>query len=461
MTEPISTFADRVADNFRQQIDAQPEDQLKAPVAELFRAVGRQTDLGVNSRTEVRVDDVQGRPDLGISIDQLLVGHIELKAPGLNARPEDFPARSRNGQQWKRFKELPNLIYTNGSEWSLYRTGMRIARVRISDDVREGGSRSLDETQLPKFLNLVNDFLLWQPIVPTTAQGLAAFLAPLTRILRDEVADALGRNNGNELSPLRRLANEWRGLLFPEAEDAQFADAYAQTLTYGLLLAKFEGADNLQPAQASAALQMEHGLLAEAISLLEARSVREELLMPIELLERAINAVDQGAIQSREEDPWLYFYEQFLGEYDPQLRKSRGVYYTPVEVVRAQTHLAGELLRTRFGKPLAFADDDVVVLDPAVGTGTYPLAVLGHAVESVRDRLGPGAVPRQTTKSYRAPKRVRGPCRTLLRSSSANGTAIAKPGSNGHTTKNISHRHTGVAQQPARFHRQYPPGATD
>ena len=393
MTEPISTFADRVADNFRLQIDAQPEDQLKAPVGDLLSAFGRQVNLEVNWRTEVRADDVQGRPDLGISIDQLLVGHIELKAPGINVRPEDFPGRSHNGQQWKRFKELPNLIYTNGSEWSLYRTGKRIARVRISDDVREGGSRSLDETQLPKFLNLVNDFLLWQPIVPTTAQGLAAFLAPLTRILRDEVADALGRNNGNELSPLRRLANEWRGLLFPEAEDAQFADAYAQTLTYGLLLAKFEGADNLQPAQASAALQMEHGLLAEAISLLEARSVREELLMPIELLERAINAVDQEAIQSGEEDPWLYFYEQFLGEYDPQLRKSRGVYYTPVEVVRAQTHLAGELLRTRFGKPLAFADDDVVVLDPAVGTGTYPLAILGHAVASVRERLGIGAVP--------------------------------------------------------------------
>ena len=54
--------------------------------------------------------------------------------------------------------------------------------------------------------------------------------------------------------------------------------------------------------------------------------------------------------------------------------------------------LAGELLRTRFGKPLAFADDGVVVLDPAVGTGTYPLAVLDHAWEAVQQRFGPGAV---------------------------------------------------------------------
>ena len=55
--------------------------------------------------------------------------------------------------------------------------------------------------------------------------------------------------------------------------------------------------------------------------------------------------------------------------------------------------LAGELLRTRFGKHMAFADDGVVVLDPAVGTGTYPLAVLDHATEAVEQRLGPGAVP--------------------------------------------------------------------
>ena len=138
-------------------------------------------------------------------------------------------------------------------------------------------------------------------------------------------------------------------------------------------------------------LQREHGLLAEALQLLEAGPVREALRMPIELLERAIGAVDAAKISS-EGDPWLYFYEQFLGAYDPKLRNDRGVYYTPVEVVRAQVRLAGDLLRNRFGKQLGYAADDVVVLDPAAGTGTYPLAVLDHATEVVVDQLGQGAV---------------------------------------------------------------------
>ena len=194
-----------------------------------------------------------------------------------------------------------------------------------------------------------------------------------------------------EASPLRALASEWSGLLFPEGDDAQFADAYAQTVTYALLLARFEGAESLRPAIAVDALQREHGLLAEALQLLEAPAVREELRMPIELLERAIQAVDSVKL-GQSADPWLYFYEQFLSAYDPKLRKDRGVYYTPVEVVRAQVTLAGELLRTRFGKPLAYADDDVVVLDPAVGTGTYPLAVLDHASGAVQQRFGLGAV---------------------------------------------------------------------
>ena len=316
------------------------------------------------------------------------MGHIELKAPGVGARPERFRVRSANGQQWRRFQQLPNLVYTDGSEWSLYRSGERAARVRVADDVSEDGAGGLDDRKTADLEKLLTDFLLWQPVAPSSADGLAEFLAPLARILREDVRESLERED----SPLNALAAEWRRLLFPDTDDAQFADAYAQTLTYALLLARFEGAESLRPAFAADALEREHALLAEAIALLEAPSVRDELAMSIQLLERAIGAVDAAAV-GNDEDPWLYFYELFLGAYDPKMRTERGVYFTPVEVVRAQVRLAGELLRTRFGKRLAFADDGVVVLDPAVGTGTYPLAVLDHAEDTVANLLGAGAVP--------------------------------------------------------------------
>ena len=385
LTEAVREYADDVAANFSLPVDADPEDQLKPLVGSLIRRVGAV--IGdVNWRTEVHPDNVDGRPDLGITRDGLLVGHVELKRPGLGARPENFTGP--NKKQWGRFKQLPNLIYTDGSEWSLYHSGeISWDRVRISDDIRLGAETLFQQEILAQFDQLLRSFLSWEPIVPGTAQGLAEFLAPLTRILRDEVRAELGRPD----SPLKSLAMEWGRLLFPGADDDQFADAYAQTLTYALLLARLEGAENLRPAIAVDALRDEHALLAEALSLLEVPSVREKLLMPVELLERAIAAVDSIQFE-RHGDHWLYFYENFLGAYDPKLRKDRGVYFTPVEVVRCQVRLAGEILKTRFSKPLAFADDGVTVLDPAVGTGTYPLAVLDHADDAVRDMYGPGAV---------------------------------------------------------------------
>ena len=379
----VVAYANAVADNFRQRVAAQPEDQLKAPVGELLQAMGRIMGRSVNYRTEVRPDDLEGRPDIGVTADGLLIGLVELKAPGVGARPETF--RGRNAEQWERFKRFPNLVYTDGAEWSLYQNGELARRVRISEDIERGASAVI-QSERGALETLFRGFLDWGPTAPSTAEGLAAYLAPLTRILRDEVSASLERPN----SPLRRLSSEWAGLLFPEGDDAQFADAYAQTLTYALLLAQFDGAEELGRDAASQALRREHGLLAEALSLLQVESVRDEIIMPIQLLERAIGAVNAPRL-NRRGDPWIYFYEQFLGAYDPALRNSRGVYYTPVPVVEAQTRLAAELLRTRFGKPLGFADENVNVLDPATGTGTYLLSVLDHAAGAVRERYGAGA----------------------------------------------------------------------
>ena len=384
----VAGFADELAGKFALRVGGQAEDPLKAAVGELLRRIGELTRLDVNYRPEVRVEDI-GRPDLGITVGGLLGGYVELKAPGVGARPDKFASGSANADQWQRFRALPNLIYTDGEEWSLYRSGKQKAQVRITDDIAAGGAGGLDADRLPQLRQLLADFLAWQPITPKNPGELAEFIAPYARMLRGEVERAVGETD----SPLRSLAAQWRDILFPEADDAQFADAYAQTLTYALLLAHFEGADSLQPAVAATQLQQQHALLADALQLLDSPAARAELQIPIELIERAIAAVDLEALSRADaQDPWLYFYEQFLAAYDPRLRKSRGVYFTPVEVVRCQVRLAAELLRTRFGKPRGFADDGVTVLDPAVGSGAYPLAVLDHAEQAVRERSGPGLV---------------------------------------------------------------------
>ena len=382
-SDAVRDFARDMAGNFAQNVSAHPEDQLKRLVGDLIRRVcAAYVNGAVEYRSEVMPEDVDGRPDLGFTLDRLLVGLVELKAPGTGARAERF--RGRNREQWRRFRNLPNLIYTDGAEWSLYRSGALARRARISGDITVG---DLNDDALPDLDVLLRDFINWKPIAPSGARGVAEFLAPLTRILRDEAAKELKRDD----SRLPQLRKEWGGLLFPDLDDAQFADAYAQTLAYALLIARFEGAESLQPDAASGALQAEHALLSEALRLMEAPSVRDRLLMPIELLERAVGAVE--SIQAEpDEDPWLYFYEHFLAAYDSKLRKDRGVYFTPVEVARCQVRLAAALLRDRFGKPLAFADDGVTVLDPAAGTGTYPLAVIDHAAQAVDAHFGQGMI---------------------------------------------------------------------
>lgn len=105
---------------------------------------------------------------------------------------------------------------------------------------------------------------------------------------------------------------------------------------------------------------------------------------------RTIAAVEPAELTRKDADPWLYFYEDFLAAYDRKLRNDAGVYYTPVEVVRAQVNLVSELLREKFGKVDAFADRDVTVLDPATGTGTYPLSILDRGLDAAEETFGTG-----------------------------------------------------------------------
>lgn len=386
MLEALESFASTIQSKFGAVVDGREEDQLRRPVDELLEKIGRSQNLDVVAKDESTLDDKLGRPDFAVTVNRLLCGYIELKSPGTGVEPHRF--KGHNKKQWERFSLLPNLIYTDGNEWALFRQGESIRRVCFDDDLTVIGARAVSNKSADDMRALLADFFQWEPIVPKSAKQLAELLAPLCRMLHDDVLEALDKRSEAMLS----VARDWRRYLFPEASNQVFADSYAQTVVFALLLARSDGSDTLLLDRAIKQLTGTNSLLSRALEVLTDSQLSDDIGASLNLLQRVIQAVPTGTMSRGRRDPWLHFYEDFLAEYDPKLRKDAGAYYTPVEVVQAQVRLVDELLRKKFHKKLGFADGDVATLDPAVGTGTYLLGIVEHALQRVREVEGDGAI---------------------------------------------------------------------
>lgn len=373
-------------------IEGAPEDQLRGPLDTLLRDIAEIAGLPahtVHLVGETKLTNLKTRPDFAVTVSKALVGFIEVKAPGKGADPRKFKDL-HDKEQWDKLKSLPNLIYTDGNAFSLWRDGrLESAIVHLEGNVETSGRKlAAPATLVP----LVADFLGWEPIPPKSAKQLAEVSARLCRLLRDEVIEQMARGSPG----LTGLAKDWRKLLFPQANDAEFADGYAQAVTFGLLVARAKDIPLSGGTEMAAqALRKSNSLIGTALRLLtEDSSNQEALKTSIGTLTRVLDAVDWHTISKDKSEAWLYFYEDFLEVYDNALRKRTGSYYTPPEVVSAMVNLVDEALRSPlFERAAGFAAPDVIVADPAVGTGTFLLGVLRRIAMRVRDDQGAGAVP--------------------------------------------------------------------
>jgi hypothetical protein len=365
-------------------IEGAPEDQLRGPLESLIQDLAEIAGLpakSVHLVGETSLADLKTRPDFAVTVSNALIGFIEVKAPGKGAEPRKFD-NPHDKDQWDKLKSLPNLIYTDGNSFSLWRDGKLASTiVHLDGNVETAGAKlSAPDTLLP----LITDFLRWNPIPPKTAKQLAEVSARLCRLLRDEVIEQMARASPG----LTGLAKDWRKLLFPQADDAQFADGYAQAVTFGLLVARARDIPLSSGIEKAAdELRKSNSLIGTALRLLtEDSSNQEALKTSLRTLTRVLDAVDWHTISKDKPDAWLYFYEEFLEVYDNALRKRTGSYYTPPEVVSAMVNLVDEALRgPLFERPAGFAAPDVVVADPAVGTGTFLLGVLRRIAAIVTD----------------------------------------------------------------------------
>jgi len=362
---------------------------LEALVRELSALLGMSDDT-VNMVGETSQSEIKTRPDYAVVVNKALVGFIEVKAPGKGADPRRF-SDAHDKAQWKKLQSLPNILYTDGNAFSVWRDGHLDGEiVHLQGDVETAGaSLSAPPSLLPLFFN----FLTWQPIPPRNAKQLAELSARLCRLLRDEVTEQLALGS----TSLKELAQDWRLLLFPEASDEQFADGYAQAVTFGLLVARARGISLANGiGRAAEELRPTNSLIGAALRVLTDDSANQAALSTsLGTLTRVLDVVDWSSLSKGNPDTWLYFYQDFLEIYDNVLRKRTGSYYTPPEVVGAMVRLANEALRSThlFDRALGFASTDVTVADPAAGTGTFLLGILRQIAATVESDQGAGAVP--------------------------------------------------------------------
>ena len=396
LSEAVSAFGVTCAEKLAGPGDK--EAAIRSPLEALLGAAGAALNVKAVFHDEVRDTERQVRPDYGVSVGGAITGYVEVKAPGRGINPSGL--RGHDLRQWERQRDLPNLLYTNGTEWRLYRdsepAGQPVTFTGGPLDTAKSGL-----TAPAEFESMITNFLRWEPAPITSVGALVRAVAPLTRLLRGEVLDQLATerraiNAGEDESsqPFLGLARDWRALLFPTATDDVFADGYAQTVTFALLLARTENIDltGVSLHAVGRLLGHDHSLMGKALQLLT-DDVAADFKVTLDLLVRVVGAVQWDRIRKGKRDTYLLLYENFLELYDPALRQKSGSYYTPREVVDQMVRLTEEALMTRLGKPDGFADPTVLTVDPAMGTGTYLHTIIERVAERARVSDGPGSVP--------------------------------------------------------------------
>lgn len=318
-------------------------------------------------------------------------------------------------EQRKRYeKAYPNLLYTNGVDFEFIRSGNQVHFVSIADFLMGLQPRPDRFDELARHLKLFADE---KPISITSAATLARMMAAKAEIIKEEVALAL-RDDPDFRTGLGGQFKSFKANLLPALEPDEFADIYAETITYGLFAARFHDDDltTFSRAEALEKLPASNPFLKGLFEYVAGPALPKRLGYIVDDLVAVMRASDPhslfrdfGKFTARN-DPFVHFYEDFLAAYNPKKRKSRGVWYTPEPVVDFIVRAVDDVLKSEFGLADGLADTSKVsvdwdtgtndpktgkaitrkrdvhrvqILDPATGTGTF----LAKTVQLISDRV--------------------------------------------------------------------------
>ncbi|HEM60662.1 MAG TPA: hypothetical protein ENO24_00055, partial [Chloroflexi bacterium] len=382
--DPFRTYLDEVRRKLA--TDVAKEHAYRGALGGLLEATGDGIQA-INDSAQVAC----GAPDFIVLRAATPVGYVEAKDIDTSL---DDAART---DQLKRYREsLSNLILTDYLEFRWYVEGQERERARLGTVTQDGKVRST-KAGLQDLSDLLRRFFAQEPPMLGTPRELAQRMAGLARMTRDLIQKAYKRE-GKEGRFHSQLA-AFRETLIPDLEAEQFADMYAQTIAYGLFAARVRapGGADFTRQEAAWNLPKTNPFLRKLFNEIAGPDLPQEIAWAVDDLAHLLARADMSEVlrdfgkATKQEDPIVHFYETFLGHYDPQMRQRRGVYYTPEPVVSYIVRSIDHLLKTRFNRPLGLAEEDVLILDPACGTGTFLYFVIQEIHDTVVRERGEGA----------------------------------------------------------------------
>ncbi|MCQ2643741.1 N-6 DNA methylase [Helicobacter pylori] len=333
-------------------------------------------------------DKQGGQPDFRISYQGLNIGYIENKRVGTDLRKI---VESEKSKQILKYLELnPNLMLTD------YLKFVWVGKDENNEPLikREISIASPDELSKPlkpnpqterDLIELFKSFFNHEAAPITNAKDFATHLSPRTKYLKD----ALIQYQKDE--QVSSIFNNFKEYLYEELSFEDFSDALAQTLTYSLFLAKLNHPfEKINLDNVRSSIPKNFAVIREMADFLKKLDEIKEIQWLLNEILSSINHVDMDSILkdlNDDKDPYLHFYETFLSAYDPKLRESKGVYYTPDSVVKFIINALDSLLKTHFkdaplGLKSALDNENIKLLDFATGTGTFLLEAFRKALET-------------------------------------------------------------------------------